>query len=164
MSEIEKQNSQEIPFGEEDTQKTPPKRGVERFGDKVNRNGRPKGSKNKANRDVRESVLKAFDKLGRHEYLMKLANGTVSQQVAFTNLLSKCITKEISGSISHNIIPQLPWLQVRHVDKSDPSDYQSAATAGKSLTDQRVVDGEVIERADGLPLSNPAPSAEGSHD
>ena len=87
--------------------------------------------------------------------LMKLANGTVSQQVAFTNLLSKCITKEISGSINHNIIPQLPWLSQRMVDKVNPTDAESLGTAGKSLTNQQVVDGEIVSRQDGVPMGHP---------
>lgn len=155
MANATDENNRKMPSGEEGKQKPAPKTGIANFGDKVNRKGRPKGCKNKADRDVRDSVLKAFDKLGRHEYLMKLANGTVSQQVAFTNLLSKCITKEISGSINHNIIPKLPWLAQRMVDKVSPTDAESLGTAGKSLSHQDVVEGEIVQRVDGVPVGHP---------
>ncbi len=157
MIEIEDQDNQEEPIGEEGAQKPAPKSKIERFGGKVNHKGRPKGSKNK-NTEVKDAVLKAFDKLGRHQYLMKLANGTVSQQVAFTNLLSKCITKEIAGSINHHVIPELPWLQQRMVDKANPLDAESLGTAGKSLTHQDVVEGEIVQRVDGVPMGHPAQS------
>lgn len=149
--------------GEECTANPAPKSGRERSLANLTANGRPKGVKNK-NTELKNAVLKAFDKVGGHRYLIKMANGTASDRAAFMNLVGKVMPKEVNGSISHHVIPELPWLQVRHVDKSDPADYQSASTAGKSLTDQRVVDGEVIERADGLPLSNPAGTDGGSHE
>lgn len=162
--EIE-QESGNLQLGEEGTTNSAPKSG--RRGNVANLTnkgkGRTPGAKNRST-DLKNAVLKAFDKVGGHRYLIKMANGTASDRAAFMNLVGKVMPKEINGSISHHVIPELPWLQVRHVDKSDPADYQSVSTAGKSLTDQRVVDGEVIERADGLPLSNPAGTDGGSHE
>ena len=163
VTEENREKAGNVSGGEEGATNAAPKSGRERSLANLTPNGRPKGVKNK-NTDLKNAVLKAFDKVGGAKYLVQMANGTASDRAAFMNLVGKVMPKEVSGTINHNVIPQLPWLQARHVDKSDPADYQSVSTAGKALSDQRVVEGEVIQQADGLPLNNPEGTDGGSHD
>ena len=161
MSEIESQNGKEMVGGEEEATKTVAKLP---FNGKRHPGGRKKGQVNKVTKDVKEAVLKAFDKAGGHRYLLKLANGTASDRAAFMNLLGKVVPKEINGTVSHHIIPELPWLQARLVDKADPSDAQSLGTAGKSLAHQDVVEGEIITPAAGIPMEHPVDADGGNHE
>ena len=160
MSEEKSQIGEEMLKGEEETTKAVSK---SPFGGKRHPGGRKKGQVNRVTKDVKEAVLKAFDKAGGHKYLLKLANGTASDRAAFMNLVGKVMPKEVNGTINHNVIPQLPWLSQRMVDKANPQDAESLGTAGKSLTHQDVVDGEIITPAAGIPMGHPA-STDGGHD
>lgn len=124
--------------------------------------GRKPGAKNR-NTELKEAVLKAFDKVGGYKYLVRIANGTASDRAAFINLVGKVMPKEVNGTINHNVIPQLPWLSQRMVDKVNPLDAESLGTAGKSLTHQDVVEGEIVQRVDGVPMGHPA-QTDGGHD
>ena len=165
---MENENLQEsgnLQLGEEGTAKADAKSG--RRGNVANLTnagkGRTPGAKNR-NTDIKNAVLKAFDKVGGHKYLIQLANGTASDRAAFMNLLGKTMPKEINGTMNHHVIPELPWLTQRLVDKADPSDAQSLGTAGKSLAHQDVVEGEIITPAAGIPMGHPASADGGDHE
>ena len=164
MSEENHQEVESLTIGEEGTAKPAPKSGRERsLANLVSGKGRKPGAKNRST-DIKNAVLKAFDKVGGHKNNNQLANGTASDRAAFMNLLGKTMPKEINGTMNHHVIPELPWLTQRLVDKADPSDAQSLGTAGKSLAHQDVVEGEIITPAAGIPMGHPASADGGDHE
>lgn len=66
--------------------------------------GRPKGSRNKITKDIREAVLNAFEKVGGVKYLVKQAEDNPQ---AFMALLSKILPTQVTGDpdnpLSHKI-------------------------------------------------------------
>jgi len=56
--------------------------------------GRPKGSPNKITTDVKQAIVKAFDAVGGHEYLVGLAT---SDPKAFCTLLGKTVPVSVAG-------------------------------------------------------------------
>lgn len=57
--------------------------------------GRVKGQPNKMTAVIKDSVMAAFDKVGREKYLVKLAKGTPRDRQAFCALLAKCLPAEL---------------------------------------------------------------------
>lgn len=63
--------------------------------------GRPKGSKNKLNAQVREMVLTALSEAGGVDYLVRQAD---ENPTAFMTLLGKLITKEVDKKVEGVVI------------------------------------------------------------
>ena len=81
--------------------------------------GRPKGSQNKSTKIIKDAVLDSFDRLGRCEYLVKLANGTASDRAAYMTLLGRVLPSVIEGDVDHKVRVELGWLQGRAIAQSD---------------------------------------------
>lgn len=58
--------------------------------------GRKKGTPNKATAMLKESILASFDKMGREEYLVRMAE---EQPRAYLNLLGKVLPSEIKADV-----------------------------------------------------------------
>ena len=87
--------------------------------------GRPKGSQNKSTKIIKDAVLDSFDRLGRCEYLVKLANGTASDRAAYMTLLGRVLPSVIEGDVDHKVRVELGWLSGRAIAQAAPSDLQS---------------------------------------
>ena len=107
-------------LGVSDSQKPCPESGQK------NKGGRPKGSQNKTTRIIKDAVLDSFDRLGRCEYLVKLANGTASDRAAYMTLLGRVLPNVIEGDVDHKVRVELGWLSGRAIAQAAaPSDLQS---------------------------------------
>ena len=103
--------------------------------------GRPKGSQNKSTKIIKDAVLDSFDRLGRCEYLVKLANGTASDRAAYMTLLGRVLPSVIEGDVDHKVRVELGWLQGRAIAQSAPSDLQSV---GHDTDNRATIDAEDI--------------------
>lgn len=65
--------------------------------------GRPKGSKNKINADVRKMILAALEGAGGQQYLQRQAN---ENPTAFLTLVGKVVPKEITGGGGTPLVPR----------------------------------------------------------
>lgn len=82
--------------------------------------GRPKGSPNKLTKSIKEAIEAAFDKVGGHEYLAKMA---YEQPTAFMSLLGKAMPTQIDANVTTTppaytvdewVIPAIDTQQVGH--------------------------------------------------
>ena len=67
------------------------------FGGAQEGGGRPKGSKNKATKSLREAISRAFNRLGGVDYLVKVGE---EDPKTFCALLSKVIPAEVNANIN----------------------------------------------------------------
>lgn len=122
--------------------------------------GRPKGVRNQVT-ILRDAVLKAFDKAGGVDYLVKLANGTQSDRAAFTGLLAKVLPTQINANVDGGILLELAWLGARQIGAS-AAQVQAAAPQALDLQREtdgtyRIIDPHTQRAAAGL---SPAPTAQ----
>ena len=64
--------------------------------------GRPAGSLDKANKDLREMILEALDNKGGATYLQEQAD---KNPTAFMSLLGKVLPKELTGAGGGDLFP-----------------------------------------------------------
>jgi len=126
-------------------------------GQQKNKGGRPKGSQNKTTRIIKDAVLDSFDRLGRCEYLVKLANGTASDRAAYMTLLGRVLPNVIEGDVDHKVRVELGWLQGRAIAQSAPSDLQSL---GHDPDSRATIDAEDITPKGGAKDSQDARGSE----
>jgi hypothetical protein len=62
--------------------------------------GRPKGVPNKLTRTIKEAIEAAFEQVGGHEYLARMAE---DQPTAFMALLGKAMPTQIDASVTGSI-------------------------------------------------------------
>ena len=65
--------------------------------------GRPKGTKNKLQTDVKNMILTALNKAGGADYLEKQAH---ENPVAFMTLVGKVLPKQVTGMDGKDLIPR----------------------------------------------------------
>lgn len=117
--------------------------------------GSRKGIPNKIPREVTLDVLKSFDKLGRHKYLMKIANGTASDRAAYIGLLGRVLPKETRGTIDHSVTVTLSWdMSGRSVARTIDGDSTSPSDIPKMLSNQDVTDAEIVESDGRTPMGH----------
>ena len=64
--------------------------------------GRRAGSVNKLTKTVKEAIEMAFNNVGAHEYLEKMA---AEQPVAFMSLLGKVIPQQVQATVNAKMLP-----------------------------------------------------------
>jgi len=109
-----------------------------------NKGGRPKGSLNRTTRIIKDAVLDSFDRLGRCEYLVKMANGTASDRAAYMTLLGRVLPNVIEGDVDHKVRVELGWLSGRSIGQSD---MQSVGHGQQRQINHDVIDAEPIGAA-----------------
>ena len=74
-------------------------------------NGRPKGAKNKLNRELREMILTALEEAGGVDYLVKQ---TKENPRVFMALLGRLVPREVTGPDGADLIPPVPTRIIIH--------------------------------------------------
>lgn len=85
-----------------------------------NKGGRPKGSPNKVNAEVKQMVLDALEGLGGVAYLMERAQDPRTA-ASFMTLLGKVLPTQITGADGKDLIPKAYKFEVEivHAPQAD---------------------------------------------
>ena len=96
--------------------------------------GRPKGQPNRLTKTMKEAIEKAFQNVGEHLYLEKMANGTATDRQAFMALIGRLLPMQVNSNIEARIRVELPWLASRGIGKVEAIEAEALQHVGKGRT------------------------------